>query len=261
MLRLVFLVLALCVAACKSSQARNVQEDKAQARTVAQNNSAAGSKAIAPAKAGKKPEDTDDEPAEETAAQPVVVKKPILNPYEAMAFFEHTEKDHKKYGIPRYATLQKKKKYGNSVVMQRSGRKRLYDHNLFLRALLEDHIWSETYGNLGEQFEDGVFLDIGSAILFGEGAETVRDLHEDKRISAKLLIIASDINDPAGKNSMYVKKYRESGEKLPFPVVEVAMLMDKPEHFVSPLKLFLKSGQGVILRSANSGPDLYYDKR
>ncbi len=33
--------------------------------------------------------------------------------------------------------------------------------------------------NLKEQFDGALFLDIGSAILFGDGADTVRDLYEE----------------------------------------------------------------------------------
>lgn len=192
-------------------------------------------------------------------AKPPKVHKPLLNPYESAAFFEHQAAEHKRFGIPRYAKRQKKKKYGNSVVMQRSGRKRLYDHNILLRALFAGHLHSAAYGDLAEQFTGGIFFDLGSTILFGEGAETVRDLHEDEKIRSNLTIIASDINDPAGKKSRFVDLYRESDEQLPFPVVEIPRLMDRPEHFSRPLRLFLGNGNGIILRSANSGPDLYYD--
>lgn len=193
--------------------------------------------------------------------QPALPKvlKPLLNPYEASAFFDHQATEHKRFGIPRYAKSQKKKKYGNTVVMQRSGRKRLYDHNILLRALFAGHLHSEAYGDLAEQFTGGIFFDLGSAVRFGEGAETVRDLHEDEKIRSNLTIIASDINDPAGKKSMFVEQYRESDEQLPFPVVEIPRLMDKPEHFSRPIRLFLNNESGIILRSANSGPDLYYD--
>lgn len=187
------------------------------------------------------------------------VQNPLLNPYEASAFFDHQAEEHQRFGIPRYAKSQKKKKYGNSVVMQRSGRRRLYDHNILLRALFAGRLHSEVYGDLAEQFTGGIFFDLGSAVLFGEGAETVRDLHEDEKIRDKLTIIASDINDPGGKKSMFVDQYRESDEQLPFPVVEIPRLMDKPEHFSRPLRLFLNNKSGIILRSANSGPDLYYD--
>lgn len=73
---------------------------------------------------------------------PIVSTRPFINPYEAKIFFDHQANEHKKFGMPRYAKHQRKKKYGNSVLMQRSGRKRLYDHNIFLRALLSGKIHS-----------------------------------------------------------------------------------------------------------------------
>jgi hypothetical protein len=186
--------------------------------------------------------------------------QPLLNAYEASAFFDHQSSEHRRFGIPRYAKFQKKKKFGNSVVMQRSGRKRLYDHNILLRALFAGQLHSEIYGDLSEQFTGGIFFDLGSAILFGEGAETVRDLHEDEAIRPHLTIIASDINDTSDKNTMFIDAYRKSNKQLPFPVVEIPTLMDKPEHFAQALRLFLRNKEtGIILRSANSGPDLYYD--
>lgn len=186
--------------------------------------------------------------------------QPLLNAYEASAFFDHQGSEHRRFGIPRYAKFQKKKKFGNSVVLQRSGRKRLYDHNILLRALFAGQLHSEVYGNLSEQFTGGIFFDLGSAILFGEGAETVRDLHEDEAIRPHLTIIASDINDTSDKNTMFIDAYRKSNKQLPFPVVEIPTLMDKPEHFAQALRLFLRNKEtGIILRSANSGPDLYYD--
>jgi len=189
------------------------------------------------------------------------VVRPLLNPYEASVFFSHLAREHEKYGTARYAKVHKKKEYGNSLIIQRSGRKRLYDHNILLRALFAGRLHSTIYGNLAEQFAGGVFLDIGSAVLFGEGAETVRDLYEDEVIRDNLTIIASDINDPDGKKTRFVEQYRESDQQLPFPVVEVPRLMNKPEHFSNTLRLFLHNRNGIILRSANSGPDLYYDTR
>lgn len=192
------------------------------------------------------------------AANLETIENPILNPYENSAFWAYNKTVHGKFGIPRYEAIQKKKKYGNSVVMQRSGRKRLYDHNIFLNALLENKISSESQDKLGNIFQDAVFLDIGSAILFGEGAETVRDLYDDLKIRSKLTLIASDINDSKSPKSMYVQIYEVSGNKLPFPVVEVSMRMIHPKDFTQPLSLYLKGSNAVILRSSNSGPDLYY---
>lgn len=259
MFRAVFLALCFIVIACKSAQPKT----ETQATTTQPaSTTTATVKTAATTKSLKKPTDPDEEAIDVAEAQlPVVVKKPITNPYEYSAFLANVESEHKKFGLASLAKSYKKKKYGNSLVEQRSGRKRLYDHNIFLRALLSGRLNSDTHGNLQGQFEGGVFLDIGSAILFGEGADTVRDIYEDKEIQPKLTIVASDINDPGSKKTMYVNIYRESGSPLPFPVVEIAMMMDKPEHFTTPIQEYLKSGAGVIIRSANAGPDLYYDKK
>ena len=253
MFRITILLLCFVVVACKSGQAKNEFQTGSGAAKSAKTEDAT--------KRTGKLADPDEDVIDPADAQyPVVVRKPILNPYEYSAFVANVESEHKKFGLARLAKTYKKKKYGNSVVEQRSGRKRLYDHNIFLRALLAGRLDSETYGNLQNQFKGGVFLDIGSAILFGEGADTVRDLYEDKEIQPMLTIVASDINDPGNKKTMYVDIYRQSGRPLPFPVVEIAMMMDRPEHFITPIQDYLKSGAGVILRSANAGPDLYYDK-
>lgn len=189
------------------------------------------------------------------------VTRPFLNLYEASAFFTHMDEEHRRFGTAARVKKYKKKKYGNASIEQRSGRRRLYDHNIFLRSLFAGELAVEPYGNLQPQFQDCLFLDIGSAILFGEGANTVRDLYEDTQVQPHLLIVASDINDKSSKKTMYIDRYRSSGKKLPFPVVEVPMLMLKPEHFIHPLKLFLPSHTGgLIFRSANAGPDLYYDR-
>jgi len=182
----------------------------------------------------------------------------IVNNYERRAFRAHADEEHANYGHPKSIKRYKKKKYGKSIIEQRSGRKRLLDHNIFLRALFQGKLRSELFADLKTDFEQALIFDIGSAILFGEGADTVRDLFEDENLTGHLNFVASDINDPAQKKTMYVKNFRASGKKLPFPVVEIAMLMSTPEHFIAPLGENLKPGQAVILRSCNAGPDLYY---
>jgi hypothetical protein len=195
------------------------------------------------------------------AQQPAAVSRHILNPYEAAAFHAHMNSEHQKFGRAHHQKLHKTKKYGKSVVEQRSGRKRLYDHNIFLRALFADRLKLNDGHSLRKDFEGGIFFDIGSAILSGEGADTVRDLHEDPAIQPRLTLIASDINDPSSKQTMYVDIYRQQGSPLPFAVVEIPMLMVKPEHFINPIAPYLTADAGIILRSANSGPDLYYDEK
>jgi hypothetical protein len=222
---------------------------------------AAPSAAEAPPKAEevKKEKLPAENPPAETP-KPVIIRRAFANTYENDAFVRHMAEEHRKFGTLNRIKKYKKRKFGNSIVEQRSGRRRLYDHNIFLRALFAGKLTADDAGDLKTQFEGALFLDIGSAILFGDGADTVRDLFEDKKVATHLKIVASDINDRTNKKNRYVDIYRNSGEKLPFPVVEIPMMMDKPEHFVQPIKLFLTDEiQAVILRSANAGPDLYYD--
>ncbi|MBX3722145.1 MAG: hypothetical protein KF713_09935 [Turneriella sp.] len=220
---------------------------------------------VAQAGATTKPAETEKPAAAPTEnppgepPRPVVIRRAFFNPYENEAFMRHIADEHKKFGTANRVKKYKKKKFGNSIIEQRSGRQRLYDHNIFLRALYAGEL-SVAGTNLKDDFEGALFFDIGSAILFGDGADTVRDLYEDKKVAPHLKIVASDINDAAQKKTRYVDIYRKTGEKLPFPVVEIAMMMKKPAHFQDPVKPFLTdSTAGVILRSANAGPDLYYE--
>lgn len=138
-------------------------------------------------------------------------------------------------------------------VMQRSGRKRLYDHNIILRAMFSNQIIHVKDGSLGPIFEDAVFVDIGSAILNGEGAPTCRDLYEDETVFPFLhRLVATDINDPA---SRYVDIYFKSNNNLPFPVRPVALELDNVEKMQDMVR---DRKHPLMLRSANSGPDLYY---
>ena len=194
--------------------------------------------------------------------KPVVIQRAFYNPYENDAFVLHIAEEHKKFGTANRVKKYKKRKFGNTLIEQRSGRRRLYDHNIFLRSVFEGKLVAEGTTNLKDQFEGALFLDIGSALLYGDGADTVRDLFEDKRVNPHLTIVASDINDATNKKNRYVDIYRKSGQKLPFPVVEVAMMMEKPEHFKGPVASYLTdTTAAVILRSANAGPDLYYETR
>jgi hypothetical protein len=141
--------------------------------------------------------------------------------------------------------------------MQRSGRKRLYDHNLFLASLFEGKISHKIYGDMMKLFKKAIFIDIGSGILCDEGAPTVRDIVEDDRIWVHLdFVVATDIN---GQNSRYVDIYRTTKRNIPFPVLEVGMKMNSKRDFVSLAHELLKPETAVIFRSANSGPDLYYE--
>lgn len=266
-----FLSLTFFCAACQSTPAKSTPVVKA---AVAPPRFAQAKEPVKPAAAEPAPAAPVKPPAETQAAPakeenpPVekpktkIIRRAFYNLYENEAFVNHMAEEHKKFGTANRVKSYKKKKFGNSIVEQRSGRRRLYDHNIFLRALFAGQLIADGSVNLRDQFEGALFLDIGSAILFGDGADTVRDLHEDKHVAPHLKIIASDINDRDSKKNRYVDIYRKSGEQLPFPVVEVPMMIEKPEHFKNPLKLFLKEDtEAVILRSANAGPDLYYDTR
>lgn len=138
-------------------------------------------------------------------------------------------------------------------IMQRSGRKRLYDHNIILRAMYSNQVIHVKDGSLGPIFEDAIFVDIGSAILNGEGAPTCRDLYEDENVFPFLhRLVATDINDSA---SRYVDIYFKSNNNLPFPVRPVALELDSVEKMQDMVR---DRKHPLMLRSANSGPDLYY---
>lgn len=266
-----FFSLTFFAAACQSTPAKSTapvnaavpQPRFAQAKEPVKP-SATEATPVAPVKPPEEvktaPPKEENPPAEKPKT--IIIRRAFYNLYENEAFVSHMAEEHKKFGTANRVKSYKKKKFGNSIVEQRSGRRRLYDHNIFLRALFAGQLVADGSVNLKEQFEGALFLDIGSAILFGDGADTVRDLYEDKNVAPHLKIIASDINDSGSKKNRYVDIYRKSGEQLPFPVVEVPMMIEKPEHFKNPLRLFLKDDiEAVILRSANAGPDLYYDTR
>lgn len=188
----------------------------------------------------------------------IIIRHALLNPYESKIFIENCQQEYEKYGNPKRENFYKIKKFRGSIVEQRSGRKRLYDHNIFLRSLFTGTV---TFNgeSLDKKFNGALFLDIGSAILFGEGAVTVRDLFEDEAIRPHLTIVASDVNDEENKKNRYIDIYRSQKKKLPFPVVEIKQKMLSKQDFLLPLRPYLKDEtQAIILRSANSGPDLYY---
>ncbi len=174
------------------------------------------------------------------------------------AFFvrHHREKTH--YGSASRQALYKGTNFRKQPLEQRSGRRRLYDHNLFLRAAFQGQILTGDGSRL--PLDRALFLDIGSAILFGDGAPTVRDIHEDPAIRSRLhAVVATDINDRSSPRTRYIEIYRKSGRSLPFPVEEIEMRLverRQVQKLVGPYALNRTSP--VILRSVNSGPDLYY---
>lgn len=149
-----------------------------------------------------------------------------------------------------------------TMFMQRSGRRRLYDHNILLRAVYSGKVMHAEHGSLGRLFEKAVFIDIGSAILFGEGAPTVRDIYDDPLVAGHLSgVVATDIDDPSSEKTRYVTIYRKKNN-LPFPVLEIDMRMVHTAQFNDLLEKAEPPALGttspVIFRTANAGPDLFY---
>ncbi|MBX3722910.1 MAG: hypothetical protein KF713_13805 [Turneriella sp.] len=187
---------------------------------------------------------------------------PFANYYEQKILFDRMDAEHEKYGKPANLRHAKKKKFRGSLVEQRSGRKRLFDHNLFLRRLYAGKLVFRDFGRLDSEFEGAVFFDIGSAILSDEGAVTVRDIFEDKQIAPHLKIIASDVNDKSSPKTRYIDIYRKKKEPLPFDVVEIPLAITDATGFLEPIRPYLSNEDtAVILRAVNTGPDLYYDTK
>lgn len=205
---------------------------------------------------------------QQKASESAAVKPPPLtpetalfaNPQESEGFFTNHRSEHKTYGVPKAQRIAKEKPYGGTVVEQRSGRKRLYDHNVLLRGIFNGRVEHLKFGNLASRFEGAAFVDFGSAILYGEGAPTVRDLYEDKEVRDHLSnIVATDINDTARRSTRYIERFNKRGKPFPFPLREIPLALLESSQFQTLLADFLKEPRtAVILRSASSGPDLYY---
>ena len=187
----------------------------------------------------------------------------FANKSEANRFFNRQKREKKRFGRPIHIKIYNRKKSGDTVVMQRSGRKRLYDHNIILRGIFEYRVKHKQYGNFAPLFNKAVFIDIGSAILYADGAPTVRDLYEDARVLPHLSkIVATDINDKSNAHTRYIDIYRTKGirgKKLPFPVEEIPMAITERAQ-VDKLLVPHSAGDSLpfIMRSTNSGPDLFY---
>ncbi len=168
------------------------------------------------------------------------------------------------WGKPNFKNMDKKRKFGNSVIEQRSGRMRLYDHNIFLRGVFAGAVEHKEFGSLDSLFQNGIFFDIGSAIIMFEGAPTVRDVYEDPGVMKHLkTVIASDINDKSSRENSYIDRYHDRSNKvpsyrLPFPVEEIPIAIDTPEKFQQLTEKYSLADTPMIFRGANSGPDLYY---
>lgn len=187
---------------------------------------------------------------------PLTASEPFHLAQEAAEVYAYQFSEHSIFGHPalRHAYVQRLPVDGTGPsIMQRSGRRRLYDHNLFLRALYQHRLVHARDGDLGDIFLDAVFVDIGSAILNGDGAPTVRDLREDPSIYPNLhRLVATDINDP---ETRYVDTYLRSKIPLPFEVREVPLDLDTAAKVAD---LVQDTRHPLMFRSANAGPDLYY---
>ncbi len=149
---------------------------------------------------------------------------------------------------------------GKTVGIQFSQRKRLYDHNILLRALFAGRLVHRDHGNLQERFLGALFFDLGSGILYADGAPTVRDIHEDESVRRFLgALVASDINDPSSEKTRFVDIYRKTRNNLPFPVQEIPMAITRADQVDAMLRPYEPSHRGpLILRTVNTGIDYYY---
>jgi hypothetical protein len=178
------------------------------------------------------------------------------NPEEEKEILDWQMTEWRQFGHDYHWENHKYQPYRNSVVMQRSARHRLYDHNIILAGLFDGLLTHKTRGDLAPLFKNALFVDIGSAILIEEGAPTVRDLYEDPKVESNLIaIIATDINEPGAE---YIDTYTKSRQNLPFPVHRIPLRLNQVSHFQELTEKYIKKGTPIIFRSANSGPDLYY---
>lgn len=166
-----------------------------------------------------------------------------------------------RFGAPEHVERYNTLVTGNTLLMQRSGRKRLFDHNIFLRALFRGDVELVGGANPAKRLKNAAFVDIGSGILFGDGAPTVRDIFEDSQVRPFLsTITATDIDDPQHPQSQYIRQYRQSLVPLPFPVEEVPMTLDTEQKWRSFLGRCAPGQSSLILRAVNTGPDLFYSE-
>lgn len=178
-------------------------------------------------------------------------------------FFKRYRKDEVEKRTAKIKTYNTTK-LANTMYMQGSARKRIYDVNIILRALYQNRLLHNEIPDLPDRFANALFIDIGSAILYQEGAPTVRDIYEDKLILRPgriAKVLATDINDYSTENTRFIDDYRKSARKLPFPVEQIEMSMTRPYHFEWILKRHSASqNQPLIIRAMNTGPDLFYHK-
>lgn len=180
-------------------------------------------------------------------------------PAEERLVLDFQKSEKARFGAPEHIQRYNALVTGNTLLMQRSGRKRLFDHNIFLRAVFQGQILLADGQPLSQHLNQAHFIDIGSGILYGDGAPTVRDIFEDAGIRPHLAkIVATDIDDPASPNTRYISQYRAGTAKLPFPVEQVPMTLDTQAEWEDFLYRCAKGSSGLVLRAVNTGPDLFY---
>lgn len=199
----------------------------------------------------------------EPKREPAANNAPLFRDLQAeQLFFARHASERRSFGTSHKIGIYKRRNYRATTLEQRSGRRRLYDHNIFLRGAFTGKVLLREGYSLGVLLDRGLFLDIGSAILYGEGAPTVRDVHEDETIAGRFFrIVATDVNDESSARTRYIEIYRRQKTKLPFPVEQIGARLIEKEQFTALIDRHSYSKtSAVVLRSANSGPDLYYSQ-
>lgn len=176
-------------------------------------------------------------------------------------FFENYRKD-KVVRRVKKIDYYNNTRLANTMYMQGSGRRRLFDVNIILRALYQGRLKHKKLGTLEDRFADALYVDIGSSVLFMKGAPTVRDIYDDPHLrqSGRIVkILATDINDYIKEPTRYIDIYREKKNNLPFPAQEISKSITRL-HQVDWLinRNVDRAKQPVIMRSMNTGPDLFY---
>ncbi len=176
--------------------------------------------------------------------------------------FSNHRRRWKVFRNPRVQKRYNTRRTRGTVAIQYSDHKRLFDHNILLAALFEGRLHNGRVGNLKEAFHGALFFDLGSAILYKQGAVTVRAIHEDKRVMPFLSkLVASDINDYRSSRTEFINIYRKNAKPLPFPVEEIDMSITRPVQVEVMLKPYLRDTRTpVILRTVNTGIDYYYSE-
>ncbi|GBF51404.1 hypothetical protein LPTSP4_29400 [Leptospira ryugenii] len=184
----------------------------------------------------------------------------IEDPDDERKLVENHSVEKLRFGLANHIHYYKVKKTKNTVVEQRSGRKRLFDHNLILKALFQGNLYHKEFGNLSQLFQNATFIDFGSAILYEEGAVTVRDIYEDEFLRNSFYrIVATDINDPSFDHTRYIEIHLYERDPFPFSFNEIPLLLDDPAYIRILTKNYSESESSpIIFRSTNSGPDLFY---